>query len=59
MVGNDLMVENKELHNNLATRELLHAGAVQQMISAEKNTEDTKITMEQLKSKVEVLQQSL
>ena len=36
-----------------------HAKTVQQMISAEKYAEDTKITMEQLKSKVQALQQSL
>ena len=34
-VGNDLMVENKELHNKLAMREVSHAESVQQMISAE------------------------
>ena len=43
----------------LAMREVPHAEAVQQMISAEKCAEGTKITMEQLKCKVEVLQQSL
>ena len=35
LVGNDLMVENKELHNKLAMREVSHAESVQQMISAE------------------------
>ena len=59
LVGNDLMMENRELHNKVATREDAHASTVQLRISAEKYVEDTKITMEQLKSKIEGLQQSL
>ena len=34
LVGNDLMVENKELHNKLAMREASYAEPVQQMVSA-------------------------
>ena len=40
-------------------REVTYAEPVQQVISAEKYAEDAKITMEQLKHKVEVLLQSL
>ena len=54
LVGNDVIAENKELHNKLAMREDADTEAVQEMISAEKYAADTKIAMEQLKSKVEL-----
>ena len=46
LVGNDLMVENKELHDKLAMKEVSYAESLQQMISAEKYAEETKITMD-------------
>ena len=58
LVGNDLMVENKKLHNKLAMREVSYAEAVQQIISADKYAEEAKIAMFQLTHKVEVLLQS-
>ena len=54
LFGNDLMVENKELCNKIATRQVPYAEAVQQMISAEKYTEEAKITIEQLICKAAV-----
>ena len=59
LVGNDLMVEDKELHDKLAMKEVSYTEALKQMISAEKYAEETKITMDgTLTHKVEVLQQS-